>query len=124
MEVETGERNVSVSSIFCSFMSALPPSPQSSLSLSYPLTSQFSTEEKGDDAPKDEERKGEEPSVSVSGKGSGELGGVGQVRCSLASQFFLVRGEEKKKRLETLARFSWAVGMQLPEFPPPFCDVC
>ena len=21
-------------------------------------------------------------------------------------------------------RFSWAVGMQLPEFPPPFCDVC
>ena len=38
--------------------------------------------------------------------------------------FFLVRGEEKKKRLETLARFLWAVGMQLPEFPPPFCDVC
>ena len=38
--------------------------------------------------------------------------------------FFLVRGEEKKKRLETLARFSWAIGMQLPEFPPPFCDVC
>ena len=39
--------------------------------------------------------------------------------------FFLVKGEEeKKKRLETLARFSWAIGMQLPEFPPPFCDAC
>ena len=38
--------------------------------------------------------------------------------------FFLVKGGERKKRLETLARFLWAVGMQLPEFPPPFCDVC